>query len=125
MAAEDEVGHDLMDEKGLRQIRAEQKRLKMEVEKAEKQGNKRMAENLKEKIDQIQEYLDATVGLKGRPRQTATTSSKDADSVRKALKRAEGKISGSCPNLATHLYNAIHPGSSCHYTPEKDIDWTF
>lgn len=122
--SEDEAGDDLMDGKGLRQIREEQKRLTRQKEEATKKRNKNLAKTLEDKISQIQEYLDTTVGLKGRPRQTATASSKNADSVRKALRRAEEKISATCPNLGTHLYNAIHPGSSCHYTPEKDIDWT-
>ncbi|MFW0792415.1 hypothetical protein AAFP30_01255 [Gordonia sp. CPCC 205515] len=70
----------------------------------------------------IRELRSAT-GLSGRERTTGATAERARVTVRKSIVGALSRIAEVHPDLARHLLECVHTGSTCVYTPDIAVRW--
>jgi hypothetical protein len=78
-------------------------------------------------IRDLEKYLKASIGEKGKSRKSKSPNEKAYDVITKRKNTAIEKIEIVDKSLATHLYNCINLGekgkSDLIYTPEKEMNW--
>ncbi len=120
-----DLGHagDVMDARGLDDIRNHLEELETEHASAVAAGDGERAVEAAEKIDQIKKYLSGAEGLGRRRRKSADTTEKARKAVSKCINSALDKIKNNHPSLWRHLDSSIHVGRTCWYRPSERTDW--
>jgi hypothetical protein len=118
-----DISYDpIIDRKAIHNLDKEKNELKARIEENKKLGYS--TEKLEEALEKIDEYLNKSVGRKGRPRKFPTGRSKEVDRLRKRVNLAVNKIEKDIPDLADYLNEFINL-STLTYTPQSynPIPW--
>jgi hypothetical protein len=75
-----------------------------------------------DEIDQLERYL-REAGYGTIAAKFTTNQERARKSVLNAITRAVGRIKPVNPPLAAHLDDCIHTGTTCLYSPNRQIDW--
>jgi hypothetical protein len=96
--------------------------LQVELAEAEHRNDLSRIPQLQEELDTLGNEIVRVSGLGGRIR-----SKSEMNKVRKrvstSVKRAIDSIRAEHPRLGRHLHNAVNPGFTFSYTPERDPRW--
>ncbi|HMN39502.1 MAG TPA: hypothetical protein PKE29_01560 [Phycisphaerales bacterium] len=117
------TGDAVVDREGLAKIWTEMRRLRAEMDVAERNGDKAAHSRLEGELDRLAEQVRTMHGLNDRVRrvgdQTEQLRSKVTNSIRRAIKALD-----ELPALAAHL-SAVKPGRTLSYRPDSQILWDF
>lgn len=92
--------------------------LQAELRDEEERGDPERASELRERVQQLEDYVTANRGLGGRPRRAADPIERTRKAVSGAIDRARKNIEQAHPDLGRHLWRTIHPGKICSYDPD-------
>jgi hypothetical protein len=113
----------IIDEQYQRECREKWDELKMDLDRAKRDGDYAAEERTQSEIDKLTDVLDSTIGLRGKSRSFRDDFQRAKDSVRKSIDRAMNRINGEHADLWRHLENTISVGSTCSYKPDRKMDW--
>ncbi len=82
------------------------------------------AEKAAAERDFITAELAAALGFGGRSRRVADPVERARKAVTARIRLCIGRIEAEHPELARHLTNAVHTGTTCSYRPEIPTAWT-
>lgn len=120
------MGDAVVDRPGLERIWADMRRVKGDMDAAERNGDLAAQSRLQTEYDALGEQVRGMHGLNDRVRrlgdQTEQLRSKVTNSIRRAIKALEAD--GGLPALAAHLA-AIRCGRTLSYRPDSTIAWDF
>jgi hypothetical protein len=114
----------LTDAKAIKTVKAELARRKAEL-KDSSAGDKALRAKLEGEISQLQNYLAAVKGHRGRPRIIGGLASRARSRVKHNIDRAIARIAEQHLPLANHLQDSIRTGTSVIYLPTEVPDWRF
>lgn len=120
-----DFNYEVMNAKGIHQIRLKLKKLQEEVEDQKERGNTERVAELEDEIDAITRYVTRAKGLRGETRTFRTTADNIRSAITMNLNRTRKKISEHLPDLARHLERNITGKGGFCYNPEHLIDWKF
>ncbi|MBT3820104.1 MAG: hypothetical protein HOC91_00155 [Nitrospinaceae bacterium] len=98
--------------------------LREEIVEAKENNDLGRVNKFSEEIQELENYLNSSIGLKGRPRKLNDIPEKARSAVSKAIHRAFSHLEPHSPELVAHLKKNIQTGFDCCYNPENKIDWT-
>jgi hypothetical protein len=114
---------NIADETAIRQYRKEAILISEELEKAKKNGNTPMAEQLRQELDSITSAIYEAVAPDGQRKKLADQTKRIADAFRKAVVFAVEKISVHDELFASHLRDTIKYGYNPGYFPDYTVYW--
>lgn len=122
--APDNLGYkeELIDQKTKQDIEKRIRAIENEASIAEETGNSARLSKLEDEKSKIAQYLSASLGIGGRPREFSNEQKKILDSVKKCIRGDIYKIGTHLPALAEHL-KSINLASNLSYNPNPTVDW--
>jgi hypothetical protein len=110
-------GIPLIDEKGIKLMQAERRKLKNDLTAAIQSGNQDAIANVTSDLSFLDQYLRGTIDVHGSPRTTGDTHQKVSNNVPRRIRDAIKHVRKKHPQLAEHLKASIKTGASCSYEP--------
>jgi hypothetical protein len=119
------LGHagTTLDLKAIAQYKEDVRELRRERDDAERNNDLGRMEKLNIDIQTIEERLTACLARGGKLRTDANANEKARKNVTNSVKHSLSRISKTDPDLWRHLFDHIHTGTFCSYTPEKPTPW--
>lgn len=115
----------ILDDKAKKQYRDRLSDIEDELAEADDNEDVMRSERLEKEKDALMKQLTSAVGLGGRDRKAGSVVEKARVAVSKNILRAINNIREYDPELARFLDNSIKTGTSCKYSPDKNISWIF
>jgi hypothetical protein len=119
---------NIIDQKGLDELKNQRNYLKAEIDKAEENNDLERAIRAKEKLEEFEEHFLKSVDLHGKSRKfPGDDATKNKERIRKAIERALKKILAYDKEAGEHFKKAISKPDSCSrtfcYSPHPSIAW--
>lgn len=116
-------GEPVFDEKARESYREKLLDLQHEIEQADSDNDFEKLGSLQEEYDEILDHLSASLGLRGKVRETGNTVEKARSAVTWRIRSAISKIEKTHPPLGKHFSNSVQTGTFCSYEPETEMEW--
>jgi hypothetical protein len=111
------------DHETIRSIRARYDRLRDELESAEEDGLTEQAEEYREEMRRLGEYLSSVVGYGGHSRLLPDRDRRAKESVTRAIRRTLKDLKSIHPSLHSHLKKYLRLNPLLIYQPDTPVDW--
>jgi hypothetical protein len=119
-----EKGLDLANPEGKKWLLKQKQDLIKEINQAEDFGNVKEAENLKEKLENLDTFLKKVFSLSGRMRKSSDPNEKVRKSVSKTIYKALERMGlKDGDNLALYLNDHLSKGLFCSFRKDTNISW--
>lgn len=120
----DSFGDAVYDDAAIKDIRTRLTELTEQRDDQRERGNHEKAAELDDKIEELQQWFEAGMNVKGRPRRLGSDRDKVRKRVGNAIRRGIDAIQPVDPALAAHLENFITTGNDCSYRPVPAVRWS-
>ena len=114
---------DVADQITLSNLKRRYLELQSDLDKAQRDGNEILEEEIDREMEEIVQYLSRIKGLNGETRKVSDDFEKARSSTSKAFRRSVALIRDDLPQFATHLEKSCVVGVVCNYAPEQKIEW--
>jgi translation initiation factor 1 (eIF-1/SUI1) len=114
---------NVADRMTLSEIKQRYSTLQVELEKAKRDNDIIVDNEIKKEIDDITNYLNQATAKNGKTRNISDDCEKARSTISKAFARAVESINKKLPQLAQHLKKYCNVGTTCNYCPENKINW--
>jgi TolB-like protein/Tfp pilus assembly protein PilF len=115
----------VLDQRARRELTAQFQALQAEIDAAASHNDYARAERARAELDQLVTGLSQALGLGGRSRRLGSAAERARTAVTWRIRNAIRKITAAHPALGRHLEHAVRTGTTCVYSPEKPVDWSF
>ena len=114
-----------IDDKAVKEIKEEYKRLQKERREAEENDDTDRLAEIGKRENELKEYRSKNVGINGSPRKKVGPNEQLRVNITNHINKSLEIIEREHSLLWRHLNISINTGSYCEYTPEKLTTWKF
>jgi len=111
---------EALDAQARAELRGRVEDLRQEIEEAERFHDLGRLAALRDELEFLMRELARAVGIGGRSRREVSLDERARVNVTKVIKTALRRIAEQSPALGRHLEHAIHTGTTCSYSPDRD-----
>ena len=111
---------EMLDAQARAELRGRVEDLRLEIEEAERFHDLGRLAALRDELEFLMRELARAVGISGRSRRAVSLDERARVNVTKVIKTALRRIAEQSPALGRHLEQALHTGTACSYSPDRE-----